>query len=557
MSTRAQAAGAAALVALAKASIAHADPSWTAVAAPKLSVQETERAHRLKAGRVAVVSRAGAMVTGQFYDPVANTWTLIAPSSLPQPSAVASLPSGRLFGVAGTKTAFAFDAGTNTWSSLPSSTTSRSTLVSARLGTGLVLVVGGGVPERFDETTNSWSAAASLPAGHDPNAASELVLLTSGLLFVSTSGPSGLDRVHATYDPASNSWTVVPATAAPHTDAAWVALPDGRLMVVGGAGPSSVAEIYDPKTNAWSAVASLITPRTNLTATLLPTGRVMALGGGATISSGTLSTSEIYDPTTNTWSNGAAMATARQRHVAILLDDGRLLAVGGADSSSTALLSAEVYAPVAAGGPCTKAEDCATLVCSAGKCTDTCAIDGECPATAYCVAGKCVPRRSDGLSCKASSECASTYCAGGLCCDKTCFPYACDAKTCRSDCDLPGQCAPGYGCSTGKCVPKANVCSADRSASIDAAEKSTPCAPVLCDPTKGFCGELCKSDLDCITGTRCDSAGKCLVAEPTADSGGCALPGLSRGRSLAVWLAVLALVVRRARLRTSAQAVRR
>ncbi len=61
-------------------------------------------------------------------------------------------------------------------------------------------------------------------------------------------------------------------------------LPNGKVLVVGGMGPSSnpmpmtSAEIYDAVANTWTAAASTITARLYHTATLLPNGTVLLAG---------------------------------------------------------------------------------------------------------------------------------------------------------------------------------------------------------------------------------------------------------------------------------------
>src|SRR5687768_3643919 len=57
--------------------------------------------------------------------------------------------------------------------------------------------------------------------------------------------------------------------------------PDGRVLVVGGTNGTSLAsaEIYDPVTATWSPTGSLATPRAGHRATLLPDGKVLVTGG--------------------------------------------------------------------------------------------------------------------------------------------------------------------------------------------------------------------------------------------------------------------------------------
>ena len=60
-------------------------------------------------------------------------------------------------------------------------------------------------------------------------------------------------------------------------------LPDGRLLVVGGTGPSTrgqaAATLYNPSTNSWSASASMAQGRYYPTNTTLPNGQILAISG--------------------------------------------------------------------------------------------------------------------------------------------------------------------------------------------------------------------------------------------------------------------------------------
>lgn len=129
-------------------------------------------------------------------------------------------------------------------------------------------------------------------------------LLNSGKVLVATGfGPGGVSSSAELYDPATDTWS----------------LPDGRVLVAGGVGPSggllSSTELYDPATGTWSPTGSLSQVRGLHTATLLPDGRVLVAGGydGSTKRS-RLSSAELYDPATGTWSQTGNMSQGRSLH---------------------------------------------------------------------------------------------------------------------------------------------------------------------------------------------------------------------------------------------------
>lgn len=140
-----------------------------------------------------------------------------------------------------------------------------------------------------------------------------------------------------------------------------VPLPDGRVLVVGGALPTgngrasalAYCELYHPLTG-WSPTGSLAEARTGHQATLLPDGKVLVTGGDPVVASdGTLdphslASAELYNPVTGLWTAVAAMpGGGRSGHRCLLLRSGVVLLTGGsgAPELTTGYRSALVYQP--------------------------------------------------------------------------------------------------------------------------------------------------------------------------------------------------------------------
>src|SRR6185503_18199182 len=134
---------------------------------------------------------------------------------------------------------------------------------------------------------------------------------------------------------------------------AGVLLPDGRVLVAGGAGASpfpslASAEIYDPVTGVWTMTGSMHDPRMwafdDMSAanfmTLLPDGRVLVAGGrqGGAI----LGSAEIYDPATGRFNPAGTLVDARQDYTATLLSSGSVLLALGQGATGV-LRSAELF----------------------------------------------------------------------------------------------------------------------------------------------------------------------------------------------------------------------
>lgn len=154
-------------------------------------------------------------------------------------------------------------------------------------------------------------------------------------------------RSSEVFDPVTRTWGL--ATSAFYARAGHQAtlLPNGRVLVTGGAYNIRAEEIYNPATNSWYSTTRMLTERTSHTATRLHSGKVLVVGGYNPYSSdpwGWLSSAEIYDPDTHTWSPTGSLSAGRFSHVANLLPDGRVLVVGGFVTTGESN-SAELFDP--------------------------------------------------------------------------------------------------------------------------------------------------------------------------------------------------------------------
>jgi hypothetical protein len=121
--------------------------------------------------------------------------------------------------------------------------------------------------------------------------------------------------------------------------AAAIALPDGRFMVSGGYSspwtsdrvlmPLGSALIYDPESDSVVETASMKVPRARHASVALPEGRVAVLGGYGV---GPLSSVEVYDPATNSWTASQALSQPRYDHCAAVRG-GAIYVMGGSSQS--------------------------------------------------------------------------------------------------------------------------------------------------------------------------------------------------------------------------------
>jgi hypothetical protein len=286
--------------------------------------------------------------SARLWDPATNTYTPV-PNGFAELFCAGHILShdGRLITTGGhngagvgTPDATVFDATTGQWTALPDLGYARWYPSLVQLADGRALTIGGSisrpstaeVPEALTLGAPSWTAfpGAQKDVGEYPL----LLQGPTGQLFVSEyqSSQSWL------LDPDNANWT--PLGRGPAASGPGVMYRPGKVLMAGGGTLNSDPVVTDTgvidlnvPAPSWRATPAMAFGRSQHSLVLLPDGTVLVVGGAAEtslISTNPVLPAEIWDPATETWTTVAAMARPRMYHsIAILLPDGRVLAAGG------------------------------------------------------------------------------------------------------------------------------------------------------------------------------------------------------------------------------------
>lgn len=230
------------------------------------------------------------------------------------------------------------------------------------LADGRVLVAGGCVEDSCEGITSGTElvdvatrVSVAGPEMTEPRVGHVTVALPDGRLFiVGGFGPSRVTASTEVFDPETGAFAPGPAMSAPRADPTAVLLRDGTVLVAGGwdgSGPLATAEIYDPSRRAFRTTGALAVARAGQVSEVLADGRVLVAGGNAgtdgAADAAVQASAEIYDPATGAWTPTGDMTVRRHKHAGVLLRDGRVLIVGGSDErdGQGRYRSAEIYDP--------------------------------------------------------------------------------------------------------------------------------------------------------------------------------------------------------------------
>ena len=249
-----------------------------------------------------------------------------------------------------------YDPDEGTFAPVSAMTTARAGHVAVRLADGRVLLVGGvgtgwtflSSAELFDPETGRFSSTGSMGVPRESHVA---VALPDGQVLV-VGGHRGrraaieLYVSAEVYDPAGGTFRPAGAMVTRRHKHDAVLLPDGRVLITGGTderdygGRYTSAELFDPETGASREIGPMCRPRYKHagTSVVLPDGRVLLVGGAPQ--------AEVYDPESEAFVLvGGEARMVGQFSASAPLPDGRVLVTGGYGEGRGPQASAWLYQP--------------------------------------------------------------------------------------------------------------------------------------------------------------------------------------------------------------------
>ena len=213
------------------------------------------------------------------YDPAADSWKALAPMPTKRGSPVAAVVGDRIYVIGGATTP-------------PGSKETAVHPTRPHVSVGTV--------EEYDPATNSWRQRSSMPT---PRNHATTGVVTGKIYVIGgrigggfiTSGSSNIDVVEE-YDPAADTWGAPRAKMPSARSAMASGVLGGRIYVTGGEGQNAqmmytfrALEAYDPASNSWTVLPSMPVSRHGLAGAVvgnrlhMVSGDVQSAGSGVQV----------------------------------------------------------------------------------------------------------------------------------------------------------------------------------------------------------------------------------------------------------------------------------
>ena len=214
-------------------------------------------------------------------------------------------------------------------------------------GAGQATILGDGA--RYNPLTDTWTAITATAA---PSARAGFTTVWTGteMIVWGGNGPGEIFlNTGARYNPANNTWTPVTETDAPNARASHSAIWTGNEMIVwgghnGGLGigtPKNDGACYNPVTDTWTSITLTGAPSVRAEHPALWTGSEMIVWGGYQWGmgppEGPLGDGARFNPTSNTWTpiQSTGAPSARYAHLSTVWTGSEMIIHGGHPRSTS------------------------------------------------------------------------------------------------------------------------------------------------------------------------------------------------------------------------------
>jgi len=231
------------------------------------------------------------------YDPVANSWTSVAPMNYARNSlAAVTGQDGKIYAIGGFFQGYrnwveVYNPETNAWSIISSMPTGRYMLAAAAVD-GKIYAIGGrsfwgwvgAQVEMYDPETNTWTFKASMPTARY---GLEVAVVDGKIYAIGGTSTYTFETLRTVemYDPETNTWSTMSSMPGPRYRFGGVTGPDGNFYVIAGMSyPGHIVSgvmKYDPRTDTWSGAPGLPCQRGDLAAAVGQNATIYAIGGYA------------------------------------------------------------------------------------------------------------------------------------------------------------------------------------------------------------------------------------------------------------------------------------
>jgi hypothetical protein len=511
---------------------------------------------QLSDGKVLVIGgldgTGGQQTAADVYDPSTGTWTAL-PSKPEFAGAGVLIPfaGGKALYVNATAKAFVYTSSTSTFTAVADMPDTLAPGGTALIGNDPVIATGGyysgkNFVHRFRTATSTWDTPIAGPSVAG-NVTAGVAFSSTQALFVYAQGAGPGSSLLYTDGPSPLSLT---ATADTYPIPRLVALSGGRAL--GAAG--NVVDIFRGESLGSSCAAGDECASGNcvdgVCCDTSCAGTCKACDVSGKLGTCSLVTGAPHGTRPACGGTGSCAGSCDGVVASCSFPGSTTVCSTAGCSAGKETSSGSCDGTGACGAPAAKT--CAPYACGATACKSTCASDADCDATAYCVGTSCVVgKKPDGHACGVGSECSSTFCEGGVCCDKACGGacQACGTGTCTPNsattkCDTTcsgasvtisycsgtdGTCKPSgvaTACAQGLLCADATSCKSSCGSSADCADPSASCVAGACVVDAGVevmeagPAETGSMDADALPpGTPDDEAIGKLVSSPSVAAG--------------------------------------